>query len=128
MGIQGEIMQQASLQWLFYSDFNRKFLFIMILELADIQILPGKQTEFDSAIVNGVQTVISKAKGFRGYKIHKGIESPDRYVLMVFWDTLENHTVDFRGSELFTQWRGIVGPFFATPPKVEHFDLLSKSD
>ena len=121
MGGQGEIMQQASLQWLFYSDFNRKFLFIMILELADIQILPGKQTEFDSAIV-------SKAKGFRGYKIHKGIESPDRYVLMVFWDTLENHTVDFRGSELFTQWRGIVGPFFATPPKVEHFDLLSKSD
>ena len=100
----------------------------MIPELADIQILPGKQTEFDSAIVNGVQTVISKAKGFRGYKIHKGIESPDRYVLMVFWDTLENHTVDFRGSELFTQWRGIVGPFFATPPKVEHFDLLSKSD
>ena len=97
MGGQGEIMQQASLQWLFYSDFNRKFLFIMILELADIQILPGKQTEFDSAIVNGVQTVISKAKGFRGSKIHKGIESPDRYVLMVFWDTLENHTVDFRG-------------------------------
>lgn len=128
MGIQGEIMQQASLQWLFYSDFNRKFLLIMILELADIQILPGKQTEFDSAIVNGVQNVISKSKGFRGYKIHKGIESPDRYVLMIFWDTLENHTVDFRESELFTQWRGIVGPFFSAPPKVEHFDLLSKSE
>jgi heme-degrading monooxygenase HmoA len=128
MGIQGEIMLQASLQWLFYSDFNRKFLLIMILELADIQILPGKQTEFDSAIVNGVQNVISKSKGFRGYKIHKGIESPDRYVLMIFWDTLENHTVDFRESELFTQWRGIVGPFFSAPPKVEHFDLLSKSE
>ena len=100
----------------------------MILELADIEIHPGKQTEFDSAIVNGVQNAISKAKGFRGYKINKGIESPQRYVLMVFWDTLENHTVDFRDSELFTQWRSIVGPYFASPPKVEHFELLAKSD
>ena len=121
-------MQQASLQWLFIQTSIESLLLIMILELADIQILPGKQTEFDSAIVNGVQNGISKAKLFRGYKINKGIESPDRYVLMVFWDTLENHTIDFRGSELFTQWRGIVGPFFAAPPKVEHFDLLSKSD
>ncbi len=71
----------------------------MILELADIEIHPGKQTEFDSAIVNGVQNAISKAKGFRGYKINKGIESPQRYVLMDYWDTLENHTVDFRDSE-----------------------------
>ncbi len=75
----------------------------MILELADIEIHPGKQTEFDSAIVHGIQNAISKAKGFRGYKINKGIESPERYVLMVFWDTLENHTIDFRGSEVFTQ-------------------------
>ncbi len=99
----------------------------MILELADIQILPGKQAEFDAAIVHGVKDVISQSKGFRGYKINKGIESPERYVLMIFWDTLENHTVDFRGSEAFTQWRGIVGPFFASPPKVEHFELLDKS-
>ena len=100
----------------------------MILELADIKIVPGKQAEFDAAIVHGVQDVISKAKGFRGYKINKGMESPERYVLMIFWDTLENHTVDFRGSEAFTQWRGIVGPFFAAPPQVEHFELLAKSD
>ena len=100
----------------------------MILELADIRIQPGRQAEFDEAIQRGVATVISRAQGFRGYKVNKGIESPERYVLMIFWDTLENHTVDFRGSELFTQWRGIVGPFFAAPPQVEHFELLSKSD
>lgn len=99
----------------------------MILELADIQIIPGKQAEFDVAIVHGVKDVISTAKGFRGYKINKGIESPERYVLMIFWDTLENHTVDFRESEAFKQWRAIVGPFFASPPQVEHFELLAKS-
>jgi heme-degrading monooxygenase HmoA len=99
----------------------------MILELADIRIQPGKQAEFDIAIKKGVDTVISKAKGFRGYKVNKGIESPERYVLMIFWDTLENHTVDFRGSAAFADWRAIVGPFFAGPPTVEHFTLLAKS-
>jgi heme-degrading monooxygenase HmoA len=100
----------------------------MILELADIRIQPGKQAEFDAAIQKGVATVIAKAKGFRGYKINKGIESPERYILMIFWETLENHTVDFRGSPAFQDWRALVGPFFAAPPAVEHFNLLSKSD
>lgn len=99
----------------------------MILEIADIRIHPGQQAAFDEAIVRGVNTVISKAKGFEGYKINKGIESPERYVLMIFWATLENHTVDFRQSPAFAEWRGIVGPFFAAPPQVEHFSLLSKA-
>jgi heme-degrading monooxygenase HmoA len=99
----------------------------MILELADLRIQPGKQAEFDAAIVKGVESVISKAKGFRGYKVNKGVESPERYVLMIFWETLENHTVDFRGSPAFQAWRAIVGPYFAAPPAVEHFTLLAKS-
>lgn len=99
----------------------------MILELADIRIQPGKQAQFDAAIQKGVETVISKAKGFRGYKINKGIETPERYILMILWETLENHTVDFRESPAFQDWRALVGPFFAAPPAVEHFDLLAKS-
>ncbi len=99
----------------------------MILELADIRIRPGTQLEFDVAIQRGVEQVISKAKGFSGYKINKGIESPERYILMIFWETLENHTVDFRESAAFQEWRTIVGPFFAAPPTVEHFTLLGKS-
>lgn len=99
----------------------------MILELADIRIHAGQQVAFDLAIARGLNEVISTAIGFRGYKINKGIESPERYVLMIFWDTLENHTVDFRESPAFLQWRAIVGPFFASPPVVEHFTLLGKS-
>lgn len=99
----------------------------MILELADIRILPGKQAEFDAAIQRGLEQVISKAKGFQGYKINKGIESPERYLLTIFWETLENHTVDFRQSPDFQAWRAIVGPYFAVPPTVEHFTLLAKS-
>ena len=99
----------------------------MILEIADIRIPPGKQAEFDAAILRGLTTVISTAKGFRGYKVNKGVESPERYILMIYWETLENHTVDFRGGPLFPQWRAIVGPYFAAPPVVEHFELVGKS-
>ncbi|MBP5989478.1 MAG: antibiotic biosynthesis monooxygenase [Piscinibacter sp.] len=99
----------------------------MILELADIRIQPGQQAAFDEAIVRGVTSVIAQAKGFRGWKVEKGIESPERYVLQIFWETLEDHTVHFRGGPLFAQWRAIVGPFFAQPPVVEHFTLLGKS-
>jgi heme-degrading monooxygenase HmoA len=99
----------------------------MILEIADIRIPPGKQAEFDEAIQRGLKTVIGGAKGFRGYKVNRGVESPERYILMIYWETLENHTVDFRGGPLFAQWRAIVGPFFAQPPVVEHFELVGKS-
>ncbi len=100
----------------------------MILELADIRIQPGQQAAFDEAIVRGVTTVISQAKGFRGYKVNKGIESPERYVLQIFWETLEDHTVGFRQGPLFTEWRSYIGPFFAGPPNVEHFTLVTKSE
>ena len=100
----------------------------MILELADIRIHPGQQAAFDAAIKKGVETVIAKAKGFRGYEVNKCIETSERYVLMIFWDTVESHTVDFRGSAAFADWRAIVGPFFASPPVVEHFSLLVKSN
>lgn len=99
----------------------------MILEIADITIPPGQQAAFDEAIQRGLNTVISQAKGFRGFKVNKGMESPERYVLMIYWETLEDHTVGFRGGPLFAQWRAIVGPFFAKPPVVEHFKLLAKS-
>lgn len=99
----------------------------MILEMADIRIKPGTHAQFEQAIENGVKDVISKAKGFRGYKINKGVESPERYLLTIFWQTLENHTVDFRQSPAFQDWRARVGPYFAAPPAVEHFTLLSKS-
>ena len=76
---------------------------------------------------NATTAVISKAAGYQGFEVRKGIESPERYVLMIRWATLENHTVDFRGGPLFPQWRAIVGPFFAVPPVVEHFELVAKA-
>ena len=61
------------------------------------------------------------------YKVNKGLESPKRYLMMIFWETLEDHTVHFREGPLFPQWRAIVGPYFVEAPKVEHFSLLQCS-
>ena len=99
----------------------------MILEHADIRIDPSKAKDFEEAIERGARTVIAHAKGFQGYKVNRSIESPGRYVLTIEWDTLEDHTVGFRESPAFADWRAIVGPFFAAPPVVEHFELVSKA-
>jgi heme-degrading monooxygenase HmoA/hemerythrin-like domain-containing protein len=97
----------------------------MILEVADIRITPGRQAEFERAAHHGIQTVIARSSGFRGYQVRHSIESPDRYLLLLEWDTLEDHTVGFRGSAAYAQWRSIVVDFFAQPPFVEHFALTS---
>ena len=99
----------------------------MILEIADIRIAAGRNAEFDAAIERGLASVASRAAGYRAHRVVKGVESPDRYVLMIWWDTVEAHTVGFRGSPLFAEWRAIVGPFFASPPSVEHFSLVTES-
>lgn len=93
----------------------------MITEVVDIRILPGRQAEFDAAIVDGVTSVIARARGFRGWSVRRGIESPERYLLTIWWDSVEDHMVGFRESEDFARWRAIVGPYFAQPPQVEHF-------
>ena len=99
----------------------------MILEIADIRIAPGQQAAFEEAIARALTTVASQASGMVGWSVNKGVESPERYVLQIRWATLEDHTVGFRQGPLFAQWRAIIGPFFAQPPQVEHFELVGKS-
>jgi heme-degrading monooxygenase HmoA len=99
----------------------------MILEIADLRVEAAQSTAFEAALQRGVETVIALSVGFKGYKLNRSMESPGRYVLMIFWQTLEDHTVGFRGSDAFTAWRAIVGPFFLSPPVVEHFELVGKT-
>jgi quinol monooxygenase YgiN len=99
----------------------------MILEIADIRIQPGQQAPFEAAIQEATAQVLAQAKGCRGYKVHRSQESPERYVLQVVWDRLEDHTVGFRQSPALTQGRALIGPFFAAPPTVEHFEAVTAS-
>ena len=95
----------------------------MIIEIADIQIRPEQRTDFLAAIHQAAQNVLSRAAGYRSHQILPCLESPQRVVLIVHWDTLEDHTVGFRQSPAFTQWRAAIGPYFVQPPHVEHFQV-----
>ena len=99
----------------------------MILEVADIRIQPGQNAAFEEAIQRALVTVASQAAGMQSFSVSRGVESPERYLLQIVWATLEDHTVGFREGPLFAQWRAIIGPFFATPPSVEHLTPVTQS-
>lgn len=94
----------------------------MILELATIDIKSGTNADFETALEKA-QYVIRKSEGYIGHQFQKCMERDNRYVLLIRWATLEAHTEGFRGSELFKEWRALIGPFFENPPMVEHFEL-----
>jgi len=91
----------------------------MIMEIAQIDVKPGMEAEFETGVKNAAP-LFKRAKGCTGMALQKSHEKPQRYRLFVKWGTLENHTVDFRGSADFQEWRKLVGHCFASPPDVEH--------
>ncbi|WP_425904817.1 antibiotic biosynthesis monooxygenase family protein [Nitrobacter sp. TKz-YC02] len=95
----------------------------MITEIAQIEIKPGSEKDFEAA-VSQAQTIFKRCIGWKGFELHKSIERPSRYRLLIKWETLENHVVDFRESSNFTEWRALVGSFFASPPEVEHTETV----
>jgi heme-degrading monooxygenase HmoA len=96
----------------------------MILEIAIISIRPEQQGEFESAFAQA-RKVIAAMDGFVSLQLQRCIETAGRYALLVQWRTLEDHVVGFRQSPQLQQWRGLLGPFFAAAPAVEHFELVS---
>ena len=91
----------------------------MVVEIAQIEIKPGLEGEFEAAVKKAVP-IFQRARGCSGMELRRSVEKPQRYRLFVKWETVENHTVDFRGSEDFQEWRKLVGHCFASPPEVEH--------
>lgn len=95
----------------------------MVYEVALIHVKPGEEAAFEAAARQAIP-LFQRAKGCSGMAITRSVEHPSQYRLTVQWATLENHTVDFRESEDFQAWRGLVGPFFASPPEVQHLETV----
>jgi quinol monooxygenase YgiN len=91
----------------------------MVLEIAQFEITPGLEEAFEAGVRQAVP-LFQRAKGCTGLELGRSVEKPSRYRLFVQWETLENHTVDFRESADFQAWRKLVGHCFETPPEVEH--------
>ena len=91
----------------------------MILEIAQIEIKPGQEAEFEAGAAKAAP-LFKRAKGCRSFSLQRGIENPSRYRLMIEWDTVENHTKDFYGSADWQEWRKLVAHTFEGTPQVEH--------
>jgi heme-degrading monooxygenase HmoA len=92
----------------------------MVLEVARIDVLPGQEAAFASACAKG-RDLLTGTPGCQSVRMTRGIESPARFILLVEWDSIEAHEVNFRRSDRFTKWRALIGPYFAQPPVVEHY-------
>lgn len=95
----------------------------MILEIAMLKVHAGLESAFEAAMTKAAP-VIAGSPGYRGHELQRCIETPGRYVLLVQWETLEAHTVGFRQSPAFGEWRQIIGSYFSEPPVVEHYERV----
>jgi heme-degrading monooxygenase HmoA len=91
----------------------------MVWEIALIEVREGAEAEFEAAVAKA-EPLFRQAKGCHGVQLRRGVEHPSRYRLVIEWETVEDHMVGFRESDLFPRWRELVSPYFAQPPQVEH--------
>ena len=97
----------------------------MVYEMAHIDVITGKEAEFEAGVAQAVP-LFQRARGYRNIELHRTVEQPDHYVLVVQWDTVDDHMVHLRESADFQEWRRLVGPFFAKPPVVNHTEVVVK--
>lgn len=93
----------------------------MILERALFTVKPGSEQDFEAAIEQAKE-VIAQAEGFQSFRLQRGIERSSTYLLLIEWGSVEHHMQGFRESERFVRWRELIGPYFAAPPEVEHYE------
>lgn len=92
----------------------------MILESAMLSVRPAQSAAFEAAL-RQARPLIAASKGFKGIEVRPCIEAPGRYLLLVRWETLEDHTVGFRGSDRYPKWKALLHHFYDPFPTVEHF-------
>jgi heme-degrading monooxygenase HmoA len=97
----------------------------MILEIAVLNVRPGVERDFESAFVQA-SPIIAGMPGYVSHQLQRCVEASNRYVLLVNWTSLEAHTVGFRGSPEYQQWKQLLHHFYDPFPTVEHYALVSE--
>lgn len=95
----------------------------MILEAAMLHVKHGLESDFEAAFKKA-SSIISSSNGYLSHELHKCIEVPGKYLLLVRWETLESHTIGFRGSSEYQDWKKLLHHFYKPFPTVEHFEQV----
>lgn len=108
------------------SDYYLNFSHIynpMILEVAILDVIQGRERSFEKTFAIA-QNIISNMPGFRNLQLQRCIEKNNRYILLVHWDTLEDHTVGFRRSKQYEEWKKLLHEYYDPFPEVQHYELI----
>ena len=97
----------------------------MILEVAILDVIPGRENEFEAAFAKA-SPIIASMEGYLWHQLQHCVEAENRYLLLVQWQTLEAHTMGFRGSEQYQEWRKLLHHFYDPFPTVEHYELVQE--
>lgn len=95
----------------------------MVLEVAILDVKPGQETEFEMAF-GAAQKIICSMPGYDSHQLQRSIEHTSRYILLVNWESIENHTIGFRGSEEYKEWCALLHHFYDPMPEVEHYNSI----
>jgi heme-degrading monooxygenase HmoA len=96
----------------------------MILEQAPLDVIAGQEAAFEAAF-SEAKAIIAASPGFRSLRLLRGLERPSRYLLLVEWERLEDHTEGFRGSPPYERWRQLLHHFYDPFPTVEHYEAVT---
>jgi len=96
----------------------------MILEVAILNIIPGREDAFLKAF-STAQGIISKIGGYISHQLKRCIENTSRFILLVEWEKLTDHTKGFRESEEYREWKRLLHHFYDPFPGVEHYEDLN---
>ena len=97
-----------------------RYVRAMVLELAILDVKPGESERFETAF-REAQQIIAHSPGYQRHELRRCLEEGDRYLLLVWWDSLESHVEGFRGSEAYPRWKALLHHFYEPFPEVEHY-------
>jgi len=95
----------------------------MILEIAILNVIPGQAAAFERAFAEA-KDIIASMPGFKSLELQRCVEAPNRYALLVRWETLEDHTRGFRTSPEYQRWKALLHHFYHPFPTVEHYESV----
>ena len=92
----------------------------MILEVAIPNAIPGREAQLEAAF-RQARHIIASMHGYRSHELRRCVEAANRYILLVDWDTIEDHTIGFRASPGYQEWKRLLHHFYDPFPVVEHY-------
>jgi len=97
----------------------------MILEVAILNVRPGQEAEFEAAFAQA-SPIIASMRGYIVHELQRCLETNNRYILLVQWQKLEDHTIGFRTSPQYQAWKRLLHHFYDPFPTVEHYERVTR--